>query len=90
MKTIFVVEGSTGEYSDHYEWPVCAFVDEKKAADLVVKAQARANELFAQYCAGNRMRYDEIPEEANEFDLRMHADYTGVRYRYFPVTLVDG
>jgi hypothetical protein len=34
---IYVVQGSTGEYSDHKEWLVCAFKDEKKAQELVVQ-----------------------------------------------------
>lgn len=37
MKTIYMVEGTCGEYSDRSEWPVCAFTDEGKAKSLVEK-----------------------------------------------------
>ena len=45
MKQVYVVEASTGEYSDHREWPLCAYEHEDEAKAHVVAAQtwARAN-----------------------------------------------
>ncbi len=31
VKKIWIVQGSTGEYSDHSEWPVCGYYDETAA-----------------------------------------------------------
>ena len=65
-QTLYVVMGTEGEYSDRTEWPVRAFVDPLRAADHVVKATARANEIVAQpslYCT-----YTNDPAYVNEFD----------------------
>ena len=81
-ETIYIVEGSTGEYSDHRDWMLCAYRDEAAAQEHVEKATARANELVAEY----QRSYD-IPSGANEHDPSMQIDYTGVRYTYYSVEL---
>ena len=43
---VYVVMGHTGEYSDCIDWPVKAFVSQERAADLVVKATARARAVL--------------------------------------------
>jgi hypothetical protein len=45
MKTVYIVSGQTGEYSDHREWLVAAYLDESKAMTHVELANARAREL---------------------------------------------
>lgn len=81
---IYVVEGATGEYSDHREWPVKAYVSEDKAKQHVVKATQRGNEIFAQ--SGSKYG----PHEGeNEYDPNMRIDYTGVRYNYYEVELEE-
>ena len=82
-KQIFVVYGSTGEYSDHREWYVAAYFSETNAKNHVLQATARANELIAQHGEYN------IPDGANEHDAQMQADYTGTRYTYATVPLLD-
>lgn len=81
--TIYVVEGATGEYAHYQEWPVMAYRKESAAHAHVVRASHRANEL----CAQRDNDYSDIPLGANTEDPNMHADYTGVRYRYYPVGL---
>ena len=81
--TIHVVYGSTGEYSDHREWYVAAYYSESKAQNHVILATSRANELIAKHGAY------EIPDGANEHDACMQADYTGTRYTYATVPLLD-
>lgn len=77
MDKVYVVWGSTGEYSDHTEWHVKAFADEEKAKDLVLKASARARELKAKY-----PEYWDIPDGSNEYDPKFQSDYTGTNYGY--------
>ena len=80
---IYIVEGSSGEYSDHREWPVKAFVHEEDAKDLVKNATVEANIAFVQYdkyCTN-------VP---NKYDPHMNMTYTGVRYSYFPIELDEG
>jgi hypothetical protein len=84
-RTIYVVSGSTGEYSDRTEWMVRAFVSEDAAMNLAVKATARAKELELT----RKSRYEGV-EGANEHDPVMQMDYTGTTYRYDPVELDEG
>lgn len=81
-RTIYVVVGTTGEYSDRSEWLVCAFVKEQDAKDLVVNASRRAQEL-----AATRSSQYSIERAANEYDPKMEMDYTGTTYYYAPVEL---
>jgi len=80
---IYVVFGSTGEYSDHDEWMVKAFTKEAMAKDWIVKCTKKANELKIQYSN----EYD-IPRGANQYDPYMRIDYTGVDYNYSEVELL--
>ena len=85
---IYIVEGSTGEYSDHCEWAVKAFVSEQKAKDLVTKASEVANEIFA--CSEldrSDIKYVDRWKATNPFDLGMQMDYNGTRYKYYDIEL---
>ena len=42
MDKVWIVEGATGEYSDHYEWPVCFYETE-------AEAQAMVNEILFSF-----------------------------------------
>lgn len=37
MSTIYIVAGSTGEYSDRTDWNVCAFISERAAQERIRK-----------------------------------------------------
>lgn len=77
---IFVVRGTTGEYSDRTEWPVKAFLSEKAAQELVIAATQRANEVFTD------RSYDRDIDK-NQFDPDMRMDYTGTSYMIETVEL---
>lgn len=87
MTTIYVVRGSTGEYSDWDVWTVCAFVSEDKAKERVELASARARELHP-----NRT-YTRIPkweDGLNEYDPKMkRPDTMGTNYEYEAVEVLD-
>lgn len=84
-KMLYVVMGTTGEYSDRDEWPVAAY-EEKELAELhVTLAEKRANELAAA-----EWRSYDGPKKPNEYDPDMEMDYTGTRYFYYEVPLRDG
>lgn len=90
-KSVYVVIGTTGEYSDHQEWPVKAFMTEGAAKRWVELASARARELGV-YNSNSKIDYDirhKIHEKANKYDPDMQVDYTGVNYYYWKVKL-DG
>jgi hypothetical protein len=79
-KTIYVVEGSTGEYSDHNEWLVAAFLEESDAKEYVLLCTQAVPDI-------EDMNDDQREQAKNPYDPRMQIDYTGVRYRYSTVVL---
>lgn len=73
---IYVVMGSTGEYSDRTEWSVCAYAD---------KALAEQHVQMADACAKEQMPYRYDKELVNPFDPGMIMDYTGTYYYIYEV-----
>ena len=67
MREIYVVMGTTGEYSDKTEWPVKAFFDLSKAEDVVVKATARAAELEFK----RESRYQSVNQRQSGYSSRI-------------------
>lgn len=91
MKKIYVVQGSTGEYSDHKEWLVRAFISETAAQCLILKLTEEANRLKLKY--GNYLdwKYPDIGEsEPNTLDPDFRWDVSGVNYIYLVVDLDEG
>ena len=85
MSNIYVVMGTTGEYSDRSEWPVIAFVSEEAAKERIEKATHRAKELEATIPSNYEMHVDHFKQ--NEFDPDMQHKYTGTEYYYLKVEL---
>lgn len=90
MSEIYIVEGSTGAYSDTYSWLVKAFTSKVKAVELAIDLNNAAKGLFdALDEAGISFYYmndpensyiiDRFPELKNDKDFSM--DYTGTFYR---------
>lgn len=88
MNRIYVVIGSTGEYSDRSEWWVAAYHSEAAAAERVAKctAFARENSMLWGECSAE---YDARLDIESPYDAGMSVDYTGVRYEFAAVDLVD-
>lgn len=81
---IYIVIGSTGEYSDRYEWPVIAYLNKIKAQDHVLKASKRSDEIFETW------KHDIIiPDGINEFDPSFRMDYTETSYYLWEVELSE-
>lgn len=79
---IYVVVGTTGEYSDRREWAVKAFSNEDRAKDFVLEATKIAKELFV-----SKKRYSDDMESPLDPEIQM--DYTGTDYFYYTVNLED-
>ena len=83
---IYLVFGSTGEYSDRTEWVVGAFRSQPKAAELVVKLQALANTFdYEHRYDARQVEFAKLMAEAG--DDRWHCDYTGTGYALEEVKL---
>lgn len=81
---IWIVEGTTGEYSDRFDWTVCAYTSKEKAEQHARDAMQRAMEISKS----RRTRYD-TPKGINEFDPNMQMDYTGTEYYTVETELLD-
>ncbi len=77
---VWLVQGSTGEYSDHTEWVVCAYTNEEQACEHVLLAQEWCNEHHTE-------RYTDVGKQ-NTYDHSCQIDYTGTRYCATKVMLV--
>ena len=71
---IYIVNGTTGEYSDRNDWVVCAYKDKALADAHVHDAMLRAKEIEK-----SDYRHDN-DRNKNEFDPNMRIDYTGTEY----------
>jgi len=84
MNTIYIVEGTTGEYDDRSEWPVHSFANEDKACQLAERLNAWCKEKGCEPDgpnASNSFQNDQRPEE----DPGFLCYYTGTRYYVYPV-----
>ena len=91
MGLIWVVQGNTGEYSDHSEWPVVAFSREEDAQ----AATAWLNEKAREFGFKDRSTWDtdwntrkRLEDKMREFDPDFKSDYTGTDYTYWSVELL--
>lgn len=62
MTKVFVVFGQCGEYSSRKEWPVCAFVEEQAARDLVERLTVAAHTV---HNLGDRYEIDAWDQRAS-------------------------
>jgi hypothetical protein len=79
---IYVVMGSTGEYSDHSTWTVCAYQDKQRAEEHADLAMMEARKI---------REHDDYfnSEDKNIYDPKMQMQYTGTDYYTIDVDLLD-
>jgi len=83
MKVIYLVKGSTGEYSDTRIWEVRAFTKESEATNLALRLNALARQFKESEEFDDRYHRDEdgpIEKEIRELDEKFECDYTGTDY----------
>ena len=88
MANIYLVSGSTGEYSDRNEWNVVAFKNEEKGEAFRDKLNLLCNKAGVH----NSSSWDISPEDEKaikELDPYFHADYTGTVYYLQAIDLQD-
>jgi hypothetical protein len=91
---IWVVEGATGEYSDHMEWPVKAFTKEEYArlyVDLCTTEYRRIKILRESkgmdYYSYERMDEKLRQQLIHKYDPGFKEDYTGTVYSCYSVEI---
>jgi len=89
MKTIWIVHGSTGEYSDRGEWNVVA-VKTKELAEEWIKALDIQYQSIPQHMKDSRWDYEDEMKKIMSLDPSFSMDYTGTSYFYGEVRLAEG
>lgn len=78
---MYLVTGTTGEYSDRSEWTVCLFRTEEAAREYVDFLSRKRQELPSYYGFGCSWSEQQAIEEAmRAFDPEFSEDYTGTRW----------
>jgi hypothetical protein len=91
MSKIYVVMGTTGEYSDRQEWPVHAHMTEAAAVAEICALVAKAKEIgvHSSNCRGIP-EWNERKEIAKELgDPGATIDYTGVDWSIMSVDIAN-
>lgn len=89
MSKIYIVMGTTGEYSERSEWPVCAYTDQQQAQKHAADASAVAREELVK-CEADGAYYDAFDERratVNPYDPNMDLNYNGTSYFLYEVEL---
>jgi len=79
-KVVYIVEGSTGEYSDFCSWIVKGFLDREKAETFALECQKEANTI--EYSS-------KFGEPKHSLDKNFRIDYNGTTYRVFSLELEE-
>lgn len=88
--TVYVIMGSTGEYSDRREWAVVYFKEEAGAQSLVELLTAEAQRVEREIEKDSYSYYDHkysdhwpqwwIDRFCSKYDPNFIRDYTGTKY----------
>jgi hypothetical protein len=85
---VYVVMGTTGEYSDRSEWPVLAHLKKPDAERHVELASDWARQRrYHEDAQRDVANYNSHRDENNPHDPNMQVDYTGVSYYVLDVPL---
>lgn len=87
MSKIYVIQGSTGEYSDHIEWMVCAFTDKSKAEQFVLQLTREGNEYIVKFGEFLNMRGRQPKPPPNDPNFDCYC--CRFNYNLFEVDLRD-
>lgn len=90
MKTVYLVQGSTGEYSDHTTWAVACYpsrdvadLHARKANEWLKERKIHENDdgvgMHEYYGCGTEWDEEKTPEP-NPWDRMMTLKYTGGKY----------
>jgi hypothetical protein len=83
---IYVIYGSTGEYSDRSEWSVAA-VNTEAEAQRYVSALEKQYLSMPQEWHDDRWDHEEKMKERMTLDPNFACDYTGTQYFYGKVEM---
>lgn len=91
---IYIVQGSTGEYDDAIDWPVCAYESETKAIERIERLNNLLKKLKLHYKNQSDLDSDERGKRIEIFHDHADGDkliscyYIGSDYNYYEVELI--
>jgi hypothetical protein len=93
MKQIFIVQGSTGEYSDHKDWLYKAYYSRDAAIKVAQELNAKLLELCIHRQNESLINYYSTRMEKiktlHEIDPKFCLDHTGSDYTVLPCDIAD-
>lgn len=88
MDKVWIVMGSTGEYSDRTEWPVIAFSSEAAAKERIAALDARMQQMPEDWREERGKFGTEIKAHMAPLDPGFSMDYTGTSYFFYEVDVL--
>lgn len=85
MQCVWIVMGTTGEYSDRSEWPVVACTSEEGAKARVAALDIRMQQMPQEWREDRLAHMDEIKAHMAPLDGSFSMDYTGTSYFVYEV-----
>lgn len=85
MERIWIVMGSTGEYSDRTEWPVIAFTTEEAAKAHIAALDVKMQDIPQDWREERWLNDDNIKAHMAPLDPAFAMDYTGTSYFFYEV-----
>lgn len=89
MDRVWIVMGSTGEYSDRTDWPVVAFASEAEAKERIAALDVRMQKIKQEWRDAPWECEDEIKAHMAPLDPYFSSGYTGTSYFFYEVELAQ-
>lgn len=86
MRKVYIIVGTTGEYSDHTQWNVATYIDKDQAQIHLERLNEQIKSLKLDRESNNRPKrsYSDRKQERTKIertlDPNITVDYTGVSY----------
>jgi len=86
---VYIVFGTTGEYSDRTEWPVCGYRNEDVARKHADDAMIWAHLLKEKVDDEGKSVFEAREQLISPYDKHISMDYTGTDYYVVEVDIMD-
>ena len=80
MERVWIVMGSTGEYSDRTEWPVVAFTSEEAAKARIAALDVKMQQVPQEWRENRWANEDKIKAHMATLDPGFSMEYTSMEY----------
>jgi hypothetical protein len=89
MSKVYIVFGTTGEYSDRNEWSVCGYRNKDIATKHADDAMIWAHLLKEKIDEEGKSAFEAKDQLVSPYDSHFNMDYTGTDYYVLEVDIID-